>query len=131
MAIGRKKKMPSRVKYEQKRPTFSFRTYYELNDRVRATKKAEGISNTNIMEIAVGLLEVKIRSEAEIREKAFREGHRKGYELAESIYKVTYPCNGCREDITVDTEEEKMTIKTFMPEKGWGHAGCRERARQP
>ena len=130
MAKGKIKKTPSRVKYDQKRPIFSFRTYDELNDRMRAVKKAKGISKTKIVEIAVGLLEVKIRSEAEIMEKAFKEGHRKGYELAESIYKVIYPCNVCREDIAVDTEEEKMAIKTYMRDKGWGHAECHKQRQQ-
>ncbi|MFC1907017.1 hypothetical protein ACFLW8_02915 [Chloroflexota bacterium] len=70
MTKGMKKISPSRVKHELKRPTFNFRTYDEINDRVRTVKKEEGISNTSIVEIAVGLLAVKIRSETEIEEKA-------------------------------------------------------------
>ena len=92
MAKGMKKKSPSRVKYEQKRPTFSFRTYDKLDDRVRAVKKAEGISNTNIVEIAVGLLKIKTAKEKEAKRQGYKEGFEKGYEEAKNRYMVPYPC---------------------------------------
>ena len=127
MAKRKKSKSPARVRYEQKRPTFSFRTYKELNDRARAVKKAEGISNTNIVEIAVGLLEVKVRSEEEIKKQAYEKGELSGYELAESEYKVTYPCSVCGKPIDVTTDKEKRAIATYMREHGWGHGDCIDR----
>ena len=51
MAIGRKKKPPSRVKYEQKRPTVSFGISKELYDRLQAVKEAEGKSATEVLKM--------------------------------------------------------------------------------
>ena len=126
MAKGMKKKSPSRVKYEQKRPTFSFRTYDELNDRVRAVKKTEGISNTNIVEIAVGLLEVKIRAEEEIRQGACDEGWEKGNTDAIEVYMVTYPCWVCGEPLELVSPEEEAAASKYMWQHRWGHAECVE-----
>lgn len=124
MAKGKKKKTPSRLKYEETHPTMSFRATKEVEDRLRVVQKAENKSVMDIFKIGLGLLEVKIRSEAEIREKAFREGHRKGYELAESIYKVTFPCSVCRETIPVEDKVTKEAVKKYLVQDGWGHADC-------
>jgi hypothetical protein len=119
MAIGRKKKTPSRVKYEQKRPTFSFRTYKELDERVQVVKKAEGISNTDIVEIAVGLLEVKVAKE--------KEAKRQGYEEAKKLYMVPYLCCECGKPIAITSPETKRVVSKFLTQHGWGHAKCIER----
>jgi len=134
-AESKKKKIsPSSERYDRKRPTFSFRNYEELNERINKVKKAEGISNTNILEAAVGLFEVKIRKEKEIRDQAFTEGYDKGveesYELAESRYKVMYPCSVCGKPIELDTPEEKEAASTYMREHGWGHAECHKQRQQ-
>lgn len=123
-----KKKLPSRERYDHKRPTFSFRNYEELNKRIKEVKKAEKVSNTNIVEAGVGLFEVKIKKEQKIRDQAYTEGYDKGieegYELAESLYKVMYPCSGCRKPIELDTPEEKEAAAKYMTEHGWAHAEC-------
>ena len=124
MLKSKKKRTPSRVKYEQSHPTFSFRTYKELDERVQAVKKTEGISNTNIVEIAVGLLDVKVRKEAEVRAQAYDEGYDEGYRDAEGLYKVTYPCKICKKTIEVMRVKEKEAIKRYMREHGWAHAEC-------
>ena len=104
-----------------------------VGERVQAVKKAEGISNTNIVEIAAGLLEVKVRKEKEIREQAYSEGREEGleegYDLAESLHKVVYPCSGCGKPIESDTPEEKEAASTYMREHGWGHRDCINRRR--
>ena len=122
--MKKKSKTPSRTKYEESHPTVSFRVSRELYDRLQAVKKAEGKSITDVLKVGVGLLEVKVRSEAEIRGKAFREGHRKGYELAESNYKCTFPCSGCGKTISVEGEAIKEAIKEYLVRNGWGHADC-------
>ena len=130
----KKRKSPAHDRYDRKRPTFSYRIYEELKARINRVKKAEGISNTNIVEAAVGLFEVKIRKEKEIRDQAFTEGNDKGveesYELAESLYKVMYPCSVCGKPIELDTPEQKEAASTYMTEHGWGHAKCHERKRR-
>ena len=121
------KRTPSRIRYEQKRPTFSFRTYEELKARMQEVKKVEGISNTNIVEIAVGLLEVKVGKEKEVRDQAYDEGYEKGYEEAEELYKVTYPCKICRKMITVTDKNVKEAIRRYMLQHGWVHTSCSNR----
>jgi len=127
MTKGKRKKTPSRVKYEVKRPTFSFRIYDELKARIQKVKKVEGISNTNLVEAAVGLFEVKGKKEEEIRQQAYDEGWDKGIEQAAELYVVPYQCSICGKEIVVDTDEEKKAIKTYMREHGWGHADCVKR----
>jgi len=121
---GRKRKTPSRVKYEQSRPTFSFRIYKDLDERIQEVKKAEGMSNTNIVEAGVGLFEVKVRKEKGVRAQAYDEGYDEGYKDAEELYKVTYPCKICRKTIEVMSMKEKEAIKGYMREHGWAHAAC-------
>ena len=120
----KRKKTPSRIRYEQKRPTFSFRTYEELKARIQEVKKVEGISNTNIVEAGVDLFEVKNRKEKEVRAQAYDEGYDEGYRDAEGLYKVTYPCKICRKTIEVMSVKEKEAIKRYMLQHGWGHADC-------
>lgn len=120
MAKGKKKRTPSRIRYEQKRPTFSFRTYEELNDKVRLVKKVDGISNTNIVEAGVGLFEVKNRKEKEVRDQAYEEG----YEEAKNLYMVTYFCEICGKTIEVMSTKQKEAIRRYMLKYGWGHADC-------
>lgn len=111
--MKKKSKTPSRIKYEESHPTVSFRVSRELYDRLQAIKKAEGKSITDVLKVGVGLLEVKVRAEAEIRIKAFREGHRKGYELAEANYKCTFPCSGCGETIAGKAKLLKKLLKSI------------------
>jgi len=124
MAKGKIKKTPSRVKYEQKRPTVSFRISKELYDRLQAVKETEGKSTTEVLKVGVGLLEVKVAKEKEAKRQGYEEGFEKGYEEAEELYKVTYPCKVCRKALEVTTLEEKQAIRGYMLENGWGHTNC-------
>lgn len=124
MAKGKIKKPPSRVKYEQKRPTVSFRISKELYDRLQAVKETEGKSTTEVLKVGVGLLEVKVAKEREAKRQGYEEGFEKGYEEAEELYKVTYPCKVCRKALEVTTLEEKQAIRGYMLENGWGHIDC-------
>ena len=58
--------------------------YEELRNTIDAIEKAEGVSNTDIVEGAVGLFEVKVRKEQEIREEAYLAGWQKGYVYAKA-----------------------------------------------
>ncbi|MBM3119599.1 MAG: hypothetical protein FJ006_08660 [Chloroflexi bacterium] len=122
-----KRKSPSRAKYEQSHPVVSFRVSRKLHDRIQIVKRVEGQSLTDIVEAGVGLFEVKIRAEEEIRQQAFQEGHIKGYTLAESLYKVTFPCSVCGEQMEVDHKETKRAVREFLIDNGWGHRTCIER----
>lgn len=122
-----KRKSPSREKYERNNPVVSHRIPKELHDRLQVAKEKEGLSYTDILKIALGLLEPKIRAEKEVRAEAYQQGHISGYALAESVYKITYPCSICKKIMEVTTEEEKRAIRKFMIDEGWGHAACHDR----
>ena len=127
MARGSKsKKLPSRKRYEEKKPTISFRASRELYDRLQAVKKAEGKSNTDILKVALGLIEVKVRAEKEVRLEAYDEGWEKGVNSTWDVLAVTYPCGKCGKELTVDTEEEKKAIRKFIIASGWSHGDCNQ-----
>ncbi len=119
-----KKKLPSRVKYDRNHRPISFRASGEFYERLQAVRNETGDSYADIMKKGLGLIEVKIRSEKRIQEEALRQGHRKGYELAESTYKLIIPCFGCGEDIVVEDEATKKVIRQGMRQLGWGHSSC-------
>jgi len=120
MAKGKKKRTPSRIKYELKRPTVSFRISKELYERLQAVKEAEGKSTTEVLKVGVGLLEVKNRKEKEVRDQDYEEG----YEEAKNLYMVTYFCEICGKTIEVMSTKQKEAIRRYMLKYGWGHADC-------
>ena len=120
----KKKRTPSRIKYERDHPTVSLRVTKELKDRLQAVKEAEGSSITDVLKVGVGLLEVKVSKEKEVRAQAYDEGYDEGYRDAEELYKVTYLCKICRKTIEVMSVKEKEAIKGYMREHGWAHAEC-------
>jgi hypothetical protein len=127
MAKRGKSKSPSRTRYEREHPVKSFRTDKELDSRFKAVKKKEGKSTADIFRIGLGIVEVKMRSEQEIWQQAFDEGEESGIGRAVAVHAVPYNCVICGEEIIVTTDEEKMAIKRYMREHGWGHKECHER----
>ena len=122
-----KRKSPSRVKYEQGHPVASFRISKKLNDRIQVIRKTEKRSLTQILEAGAGLLEVKIRSEEQVRQKAFQEGQIKGYKLAESAYNITFPCSVCGQIMEVSHIDTKKAVRKFLIDGRWGHEDCIDR----
>lgn len=127
MIKRRKKKSPSRVKYEQNNPVSSSRVDKKLKETLREIKEKEGLSQTDVLRRGAGLVVVKMRKEEEIRQKAYDEGYEKGIEAAAELYEVPYPCSVCGKEIVVTTDEEKKAIAEYMREHGWGHGDCIER----
>jgi len=124
MAKTKKKRTPSRIKYEQNHPTVSFRVSKEIYDRLEIVKEAEGKSITDVLRVGVGLLEVKVSKEKEAKKQGYEEGFSDGYEEAESLYKVTFPCSICGKTLTVTGKKEKEAVKRYMREHRWGHVEC-------
>ncbi len=122
-----KRKAPSRVRYEQGHPTVSCRLPRNFYDKLRAVIDAEGKSFADVLKTGLGILEVRVKEEEEIRKKVHAEGYREGYTEAERLYKVTYPCSVCGGTITVTSANEKEAINKYMLEHGWGHNLCHER----
>lgn len=127
MAKTTKRKAPSRVRYEQGHPTVSCRVPREVYKRLQVVKKADDKSFADILKIGLGILEVRVNEEAEVRKQGYAKGHRKGYAEAERLYKVTYPCNVCGEMLTVTDRDEKEAIRQYMQEHRWGHRACFEK----
>ena len=122
--MKKKRKTPSRIKYERDHPTVSLRVTKELKNRMQAVKEAEGSSITDVLKVGVGLLEVKISKEKEAKKQGYEEGFEKGYEEAEELYKVTYPCKVCQRTLVITSAKGKAAIRRYMLEHGWGHADC-------
>jgi hypothetical protein len=122
-----KRKAPSRVRYEQGHPTVSCRLPRDVYDKLRSVIDAEGKSFADVLKTGLGILEVRVKDEEEIRKKGHAEGYSEGYEEAERLYEITYPCKVCGKTITVTSESEKEAINRYMQEHGWGHTECRER----
>ena len=67
--LKKKRRTPSRIKYEQNHPTVSFRVSKEIYDRLEIVKEAEGKSITDVLRVGVGLLEVKVSKEKEAKKE--------------------------------------------------------------
>jgi len=119
-----KRKSPSREKYERNNPVVSHRVPKELHDRLQVAKEKEGLSNTDILKIGLGVIEPKIRAEEKVRQEAYDGGFEDGINAAEELYAVTYNCCMCGKKIWVTTDKEKKAIKGLMWEAGWHHGDC-------
>jgi hypothetical protein len=124
MTSKQRRRSPSRIKYEQANPVVSTRVAREIHSRLRALEQSEGVSMADALKVGLGLIEVKVRAEHEIRQKAYDQGWEKGVEEACNIFMVTYPCSVCGKEMTVSSEEEKKDIRRFMINSGWHHGDC-------
>ena len=124
MAEKQKGSSPSRIKYEQANPVVSTRVAREIHSRLRALEQSEGVSMADVLKAGLGLIEVKVRAEHEIRQKAYDQGWEKGIQEACNAFLVTYLCSVCGKEIEVTTDAEKRAIRTYMRQYGWGHADC-------
>lgn len=127
MAKRRNKRTPSRIRYEHEHPTVCFRVSRETYERSQVVKEAEGKSFADIWKVGLGILEVHVKQETEVRKQGYDAGYRKGLADADSLYRVTYPCSVCGKTLTVTSKEEKAAIKRYMKENRWGHKACHEK----
>lgn len=125
--LTKKKKMPSRIRYEEKHPIVSFRIGKELEGRLQVVKEREGKSAADVLQAGVGLFEVKIAKEEEIEKRIRDRTYVEGFNKAKNTYRVTYPCWVCGKETTVTTQEERDVLSKFMREHGWGHPDCLEK----
>lgn len=115
---------PSRRRYEEVNPVASCRVPRKVHERLEAVKKSTGASMAKVLMAGLGLFEVKVRAEEEIRQQAYDEGWEKGVNSTWDLLAVTYPCAKCGKEMTVTTEEEKKAIRKFMIASGWHHGDC-------
>jgi hypothetical protein len=118
----KRRKSPSREKYEKENPTVSARLAKETRDRLRAVLAKLGMSLSAALKVLAGDLEVKVRPTDEARQA--------GYEEAKNRYMVTFPCSLCGEMISITNPKTKEAVSRYMTEHGWAHAECHKRRRQ-
>jgi len=126
MASKQRKKSPSRIKYDQANPIVSTRVPREIHSELRALKHTKGVSMADILKAGLGLYEVKVRAEKEVKQEAYDKGWEKGNEEASDLYTVTYPCSKCGKEMTVENDDEKKAIREFMINAGWSHGDCND-----
>jgi hypothetical protein len=119
----KKRKSPSREKYDNENPTVSARVTEGTRDRLRIVLAKLGMSLADALKVLAGDLEVKTRPIDEARQA--------GYEEAKNRYLVTYPCSICGNLIPIKSPKAKEAASRYMVEHGWGHAKCHERTRRP
>jgi antitoxin component of RelBE/YafQ-DinJ toxin-antitoxin module len=119
---NKRRKSPSREKYEQNNPTVSGRVPKETHDRLYANLAKHGMSLTDALKVLAGELEVKVIP--------IDEARRAGYEEAKNLYMVPFPCSACGEMIPITNPKTKEAVSRYMTEHGWAHAECHKRRRQ-
>ncbi len=124
MAKKQRGNPPSRKKYQEANPVLSFSVPRAVYERVQALKGSEGAVRLEIFMAGLGLFEVRARTEQEITRKAYDKGYDDGANSACDCFCVTYPCNVCGKEMTVDTDEEKKAIRKFLTSGGWHHGDC-------
>lgn len=124
MAKKQRGNPPSRKRYETSHPVISLRTDEEIRNGLREAKEKKGMSCVDVLKVGLGLTELTIRAEEEIRQQAYEAGWERGNEVASNLYAVTYPCSKCGKEMTVDTDEEKKAIRKFLTSSGWHHGDC-------
>lgn len=115
--IIKRRRPPSRVRYEDDHPTISVRVSRGLFDRLRALKKDSGKSVADVLREA---LAVQVRSAGEAHQRGYRKGHLE----AERTYRVDYRCSRCGGSMAVESLAEKKAAAEAMRELGWAHASC-------
>ena len=118
----KKRKSPSREKYEKENPTVSGRMPKEKRDKFYANLAKSGRSVSDALNSLADDLELKVRP--------IDEARRQGYEEAKNRYMVTYPCSLCGKLISLTSPKAKEAVIRYMTDCGWGHTECHKQKRQ-
>ena len=119
----KRRKLPSREKYEKENPTVSARVPKETREKLRVVLPKLGMSLADALKVLAGELEVKVIP--------IDEARRQGYEEAKNLYMVTFPCDICGNPVPIIVPKAKEAASRYMVEHGWGHAKCHEQTRRP
>ena len=118
----KKRKSPSREKYEKENPTVSARVPKETRDRLLVNLAKLGMVLPDALKVLAGELELKV--------KPIDEARKEGYEEAKNLYMVTFPCDVCGKPIPIKNPKTKEAVSKYMTEHGWAHAECHEQRRR-
>ena len=120
----KRKKSPSRERYEARNPTVSGRVPKRTRDRLYANLAKQGMSLADALKVLAGELELKVRPIDEARQEAYDEGWEDGSAAAERCYAVSCPCSRCGKERIVTHEDEKQALRRFMMANQWHHGDC-------
>lgn len=114
--MKKQRKSPSRIKYEQNNPTVSARVPGKTRDKLNTALETAGMSLSDALKVLAGELEIKV--------KPLQEARKAGYEEAQKLYRVTYPCYKCGGQLVITDPEAKAAAGILMTRHGWGHTEC-------
>jgi len=117
----KKRKSPSRERYEKENPTVSGRMPKEKRDKFYANLAKSGRSVSDALNSLADDLELKVRPIDEARKAS--------YEEAKNLYMVTFPCDVCGKPIPIKNPKTKEAASKYMTEHGWAHAECHKQRR--
>lgn len=129
MTKSKKRKSPSRAKYEAHHPVISARVPKEIRDRLIALRE-KGESVADVLKVGLGLIEAKIGAEDELKKRAHDEGFQAGYNKAKDRFAVEFVCSVCGESLAITDRDLKLIAAGLLQRNNWGHLECvRARAR--
>jgi hypothetical protein len=118
----KRRKPPSREKWEQNNPTVSGRVPKETRDGLYANLAKHGMSLTDALKVLAGELEIKAKS--------LDEEWKVGYEEAQKRFMVRFACDVCGQMMPVTDPKEKAAVSQYMTEHRYGHEECHKRKQQ-
>ena len=118
----KKKKSPSRIKYETSHPTVSARIPKEIREKIMANLKTLDMNMADAFKKLAGELEEKAKP-IDLMKKA---EYKAGYRAAKNYYAVPYQCSKCGQITVINTPEEKEAASILMTAERWGHETCPE-----
>lgn len=115
--MKRKHVSPSRVRYETKKPTISFRLTREELEVVRQAQLQTGLKLSELMLRGVQL-------EGKVKE-GYLQGYRRG--VHDTMGRFPIPCLGCGDPLMLDMKSPSVKQSVLKAFAGFRHAGCAEK----
>ena len=122
MESKKRRKPPSREKYERENPTVSARLPRAKRDKLLAVLRSQDLSLANLL--------ISFADEYEVKVRPIGEARQQGYEEAKNHYMVTYPCSVCGKLVLLTSPKAKEAASRYMTEHGWRHAECHKQRQQ-
>jgi hypothetical protein len=123
--MGKKKEKitPSQQRYNQKKPSTTFRIDSETVIKLYELFEASNAGTWGIFfKGLVGNYKLQLIS----IEDARKAGYEAGYGDARFRFAVSFPCPDCGQTIFINTPELKTKVRKLIDEAGWIHSECPE-----
>jgi predicted RNA-binding Zn-ribbon protein involved in translation (DUF1610 family) len=123
--MGKKKEKitPSQQRYNQKKPSTTFRIDSETVKKLYELFEASNAGTWGIFfKGLVGNYKLQLIS----LEDARKAGYESGYSDARFRFAVSFPCPDCGHTIFINTPELKTGVRKLIANAGWIHSECPE-----